>query len=269
MLNDWQITDTDVERTRVKSNYHAHNYLCGHADGTVTDYVAEAVRGGMEIIGISDHCVSPRCRYDPYMTPKTMRTQYLPQFDEARALYGSDIKILAGAEIEYFDGFDAYYKDILSALDYLVLGQHEYMLGDEQRNSFFDIQDEADAVAYCENVIRGLRTGYFSVLAHPDLMCYREPEITPAVEDAFERMIVEAKNSGVAVELNANGCRSHWRRYPTDLLIGICKKHDVPVVVSSDAHQPKELCDKHTKGVLAYALKRGLNVTDAIRLPKK
>ena len=41
------------------SNYHSHIALCGHAVGTVEDYVKEAIRNGYEEIGISDHAPIP------------------------------------------------------------------------------------------------------------------------------------------------------------------------------------------------------------------
>ena len=64
MLKDFSIPE-DWEKIQLVSNYHTHNYLCGHAGGTVLDYVGEAVAHGMRIIGISDHCLPPIETYDP------------------------------------------------------------------------------------------------------------------------------------------------------------------------------------------------------------
>ena len=41
------------------SNYHSHVALCGHAEGTVEDYVKEAIKHNFEEIGISDHAPIP------------------------------------------------------------------------------------------------------------------------------------------------------------------------------------------------------------------
>ena len=41
------------------SNYHSHVALCGHAEGTVEDYVLEAIKHNYEEIGISDHAPIP------------------------------------------------------------------------------------------------------------------------------------------------------------------------------------------------------------------
>ncbi|MBD5132697.1 MAG: PHP domain-containing protein [Clostridiales bacterium] len=267
MIKDYD-TRADVSGVRVKSNYHTHNYLCGHAGGEVCDYVAEAVRCGFEVIGISDHCVPPVGSYEPYITSSVLEAKYLSQFEPARELYGDKIKILSAVEIEYFAGHDDYYRDLLTKLDYLVLGQHEYMNGDLRCNSFCDGVTTGDIVAYCKCVKAGLKTGFFSVFAHPDLIFYQRPHITSEMARAFDGMIKTAVECGVAVELNANGIRYHGFRYPTDLLIDTCKKYDAPVVVSSDAHNLKYLNDEYTRGMLKYAQEHGLNVIDQIKLPE-
>ncbi len=258
------ITESECVSVRIASNFHTHNYLCGHAGGTVADYVREAVARGMQTIGISDHCIAPVGSYEPYFTPETMRELYLPQFDEARKLYGDRIEIAAGAEIEYFDGCDSYYRELLKDLDYLVLGQHEYMHGGRRRNSFCDGVGEDNIVAYFESVQAGIKSGYFAFVAHPDLIFYRRPNITDAIVDAFDKTVRTAVECGVPLELNANGIRSHGFRYPTDMLVDLCEKHGAKVIVSSDSHSPDALCDAYMRRLYAYAIKRGLNVVDRI-----
>lgn len=41
-----EIEDKEAEKVRITYNYHTHNYLCGHAAGTVCDYVKEAIKNG-------------------------------------------------------------------------------------------------------------------------------------------------------------------------------------------------------------------------------
>lgn len=252
----------------VKSNFHTHNYLCGHAGGTVSDYVKVAVEHGLRAIGISDHCIAPvnSPSPDPIVTADKFLDAYLPQFDEARKLYGNDIKIYTGAEIEYFDGYCEFYEYLLTKLDYLVLGQHEYMNGKAHRNSYVDGTSEDEVLAYFDSVRRGLNSGFFSVLAHPDLIFYHHPPITEAVIKSFDETVRTAVELDIPLELNANGVRSHGFRYPTDLLVDLCKKYDAKVVVSSDAHSPDALCDEYMCKLRAYAEKVGLNVVDSVNM---
>ena len=263
MLDDFdKLTTAEIGEVQIVSNFHTHNYLCGHAEGRVSDYVAEAVKNGLKEIGISDHCAPPVGTGEPYMTTETLRTDYLPQFREAEKLYGGKIKIFSGVEIDYFPDNDGYYENLLGYLDYLVLGQHEYLLGGFRKSSFCDGVDEENIIAYCEQVKRGLRTRLFAVLAHPDLIFYRVPEPTEKMKNAFGSVVAEAKALNVPLELNANGIRSHGFRYPTDLLIALCKKHNAKVIISSDCHAPRYLCDEYVKKLYAYAKKQKLNFAE-------
>ena len=126
----------------VKGNYHTHNYLCGHAGGTVSDFAEEAVKKGLIELGVSDHCKPPVDLNYPFLDLYTMDDAYLPQFDVARKKYEGKLKIFSGVEIEYFAGYDDYYKGLLSKLDYLVLGQHFYMRGATLRSSYCDGVDD-------------------------------------------------------------------------------------------------------------------------------
>lgn len=269
MLNDFdKITLTDAKDIKPKSNFHTHNYLCGHAEGNVSDYVAEAVKNGLEIIGISDHCAPSVGTKEPYLHEGTIKSKYLPQFEEAEKLYGDKIKILSGVEVDYFPNNDAYYKNLLGYLDYLLLGQHEYLLNGVRKCSFFDGVDEENIIAYFEQVKQGLRTELFSVLAHPDLIFYNVPQPTEKMINAFDSVVAEAKHSDIPLELNANGIRSHEFRYPTDLLVTLCKRHNAKVIISSDCHHPSELCDENVLKLYAYGRKYNLNIIKNIVLRK-
>lgn len=263
MLYDYE-TLLRGKRYRPKSNYHGHNYMCGHAAGTVCDYVKAAIESGLEVIGISDHCVPPIGSYEPYITLDTLVGEYLPQFAEAERKYGDKITIKKGVEIEFFPDCDEYYNKLLDKLDYLVMGQHEFLMNGSRMSSFFDGTDEKKVCAYLENVIRGIESGYFALVAHPDLILYRNPAITTAIERAFDNLVQSAKNNSVPLELNANGVRNHGFRYPTEILVRLCKKHGAPVVVSSDCHMPKEVCDGAMIDLYTYAKAKGLNVVDEI-----
>lgn len=258
--------DASVPDGTIKSNYHTHNYLCGHAVGTVSDYARAAAENGMQILGISDHCIPAIYTYDPYMTAKSMETDYLPQFDEAKKLYGDKIRILKGVETEYFSGHDDFYKSLKSKLDYMVLGQHLFEQDGEIKNSFFDGNCDGNIIAYFDSVIAAIESGLFDIIAHIDVIFYQCGDISKKAFCGFERAVKSASENGVALELNANGIRYHGFKYPTDALVTLCKKYGSRVVVSSDAHDPRFLCDKYTRALYAYAIENGLNlITDIFK----
>lgn len=262
MLKNFDKVNTDG--IKVVSNFHTHNYLCGHAEGTVCDYVKQAVEHGYKAIGISDHFSSHCDRDFVYVNFGNVDKSYLPQFDEAKARFGDKIKIYKGAEVAYYEGDDDYYTRLRGKLDYLVLGQHGYILNGVRKNSFFDGLDEKNIIAYCKQCVKALKTGLFAVFAHPDVIFYCNPEVSKDAARAFDDMIRVAVEQGVIVELNANGIRNAGFAYPTDLLADSCLKYNAKVVISSDCHQPRELYDMYVVRLYAYAKQLGLNVLDDI-----
>ena len=43
----------------MKANYHTHTERCRHAQGTEEDYIREALKAGVSILGFSDHAPFP------------------------------------------------------------------------------------------------------------------------------------------------------------------------------------------------------------------
>ena len=248
----------------VTSNYHTHNYLCGHAFGTVSDYVSQAVNRGYKVIGISDHFASHNDDSPLYITFDTLKTEYFPQFDEAEKQFGKATKILKSPEVPYYEGADDHYRGLRNELDYLVMGQHGYMLNGVRKNTFWDGVDEQNVIAYCRHCVKAIKTGFFTVFAHPDLIFYKRHPVTPAIAAEFDNMIKTAVGCGMITELNSNGIRNAQFKYPTDLLVDACIKYNARVVVSADCHIPSELGDGHVTELYAYAKARGLNVIDEI-----
>ncbi|MDE7107143.1 MAG: histidinol-phosphatase [Clostridiales bacterium] len=263
MIKNFSIPD-DWEKIQLVSNYHAHNYLCGHAGGTVSDYAEEAVNNGMRIMGISDHCLPPIETYDPYFSAYNIDKEYLPQFEAAKQLYGDKIKILRGVEIEYFKGHPDYYKRLTDKLDYMVLGQHLVRWDGQLYNSFVDGTDDQSVAAYFDNVCDAIESGLFAMVAHPDLIFYRLNKMTEYMVGAMEQTVKLAAEKKIPLELNSNGMRYHRNKYPTQQLVDLCQKYNARVVVSSDAHSPDALCDKYMRALYAYAKNIGLNVVDEI-----
>lgn len=84
-----------------KVNLHTHTRLCKHAEGDVKDYCAEAVRQGLDILGMSDH--SPLGDDSPVIDTRMFMheiQEYRRQVDEARKMY-PQLTVLAGFEVDF------------------------------------------------------------------------------------------------------------------------------------------------------------------------
>ena len=257
----YPIKTDEIKDVKITHNFHSHTYLCGHARGEVKDYVKEAVKNGFNKIGVSDHMKNPFNIHNPYMDMKVFYNSYLPQFTEAEKLFGDKIEILKGVEIEYGENYDDYYKELKDNLDYMVLGQHEFIYNSEVFNTFFDVKSEKTALAYLDNVSAGICSGYFKISAHLDVMFFSHFIPTDRVIYKMEEVVNLCKKKGVFLELNAQGTRYGENfSYPTDLLIEIIKKVNPKVVVSADAHSYEKLTDDNVKKLYYIAKKNGLDV---------
>ena len=157
----------------MKANYHTHTARCGHATGTDEDYVLAAIEQGFNELGFSDHVPWPY--QDGYTHPSVrMRVDQMPGYlNSVRALaaqYKDKIHILTGFECEYFPDYMNWLADMRAEnhLDYLILGNH-FDHDDEYGMYFGNIHTAAQLRRYVDSAVKGLETGLFSYLAHPDL----------------------------------------------------------------------------------------------------
>lgn len=229
-------------------NYHTHTKRCKHADGKDKKYVEEAIKGGLKILGFSDHA--------PYLFPNTdYYSTYRMEVDELheyahsiRALakeYEKDIRILCGFELEYYPEFHEREMAFLQQVkpDYLLMGQH--FIGNELSQIYAPRQSEDGMLsAYVSQVLEGLATGDFLYLAHPDLPGLRFSK--EAIEKEYTRLCEGAKALGIPLEINLLGIRS-GRQYPSRRFFEIAAKVGNDVILGADAHEPKTVRDPYSE----------------------
>ncbi len=240
-----------------KANYHTHIWLCRHASGRVVDYVKEAIKHNFNILGISDH--APFHVLDPYsqyrMTLDEFYNIYLHELDEG-VNYGKKhgLTVYRGLEMEYFEGYDEHFHDLLAHLDYLILGQH-YIPIKDRLVSVYALKTLDDIKIYANQVIKGLRSGYFSMLCHPDVCFWGIKNPTDEMYEALRPVIKECVKLNIPIEINANGIRRveleeglsardyNSYKYPRPKFWQMVAEEGATAIVESDAHDPKVLND--------------------------
>ncbi len=255
------------------SNYHSHVALCGHAEGTVEDYIKEAIKNNYEEVGISDHAPIPvyfvgeQMHHDLWlsqmMTKETFEKDYLKQLDYCIKKY-PNIKILKGLEVEFIPSKDFYYQYLLDNVDYLNLGVHYFFMNGEIVNTYGYLSEE-EIEGYVQTIEEALKTNYFSCLVHPDLYMYRIDEFT-SFHEAMARRIIEAciKND-VYLEINANG----GNRYPREEFWKIVTEYkEAKIVINSDAHYISNFHGDNIKRAMRFSEDLGLNVYEKMEIKK-
>lgn len=257
---------------RIKDNFHTHIYLCKHAAGNVEKYVKRAIILGYESIGISDH--GPILEhykekfYSRRMSFSEYHNIYLKEINEAKKKYSKQINILGALEIEYYDDMLDSYQKSLSELDYLILGQHNIELPDGTFKTVYQCNSKEDLELYTDKVIKGLNSGFFSILAHPDIFMMFYQKWDNLAISCAKKIIETAIKNKVLLELNANGIRKglittpegiETYKYPRiEFWRLVASYENAEIIISDDAHEVHHLNDEATKK--AYQIANELNL---------
>ena len=188
----------------MKTNFHTHNYRCGHAVGNVEDYVKVAINEGYSELGISDHAPVPSY-YEDRMKMEELG-EYLLEIGEAQKKYEDKIKIYKSLEIEYFPEWQEYYDELKKKLDYIILGLHAFRIeGESKIYNAWNIKEEKHVLAYGKYMVKAIESGNFDYIAHPDLYMVNYRNWTENCIEAAHIICKAAEKYNVPLEVNANG----------------------------------------------------------------
>lgn len=254
----------------MKINYHTHTNRCKHAVGTDREYIESAIGMGLTTIGFSDH--APFLYPDSYISYYKMEPYGIDEYFESllslREEYRGRIDIRIGFEAEYYEDI---FPETLALwrnypVEYLILGQHVlYNEYDKTRIPAIDYtEDTAHLEEYTDKVLRGLRTGRFSILAHPDLINYHGN--MDLYRDRMAQIIRTSKEYGVAVELNLLGIRAR-RNYPSDDFWSLVADISPTVVMGCDSHDPRDVATReNVEAGRRYLSRFGITPAEEIEL---
>ncbi|MDR0597494.1 MAG: PHP domain-containing protein [Treponema sp.] len=239
------------------ANYHTHTRWCRHGSGEIEEYIRAGIEGGLRELAFTEHIPLPG---DPDRL--RMRCDELDAFDrdlnDLIAKYASAIRIRKGLECEYYPDLLEYYEDLRDRLGYeiLLLGQHT---STDRRLDYFAISRPKDIGRYADEVCRGLETGFFTFLAHPDvpINSYLNPD-RPFM-DAMARIFRLCEERDIPVEINANG-QGRRRGYPCREVWELARNYKLRVLVCADAHHVPDLICKSVTQCEDLARELNLNL---------
>jgi len=92
----------------MKFDLHTHHERCGHATGTIEDYIRSAIDAGLTAIGISDHspyfAEKADCAQPGIAMAKSEFARYVEEVLQLKRKYEGRIEVLLGVESDFFSG---------------------------------------------------------------------------------------------------------------------------------------------------------------------
>jgi putative hydrolase len=198
---------------------HTHTIASGHGTScTIADMAKEAGKRGLSLLGITDHGPATMAAG----TPSYFRSlASAPRMRcGVRVCYGVELNIVD------FSGNVDLDENILSGLDYAIASIHHPNLQPGSRT--------ANTLAYR----LAMRHPAVKMIGHCDDTRYPVDYDELAAAAAEYGVILEVNNSS----LSPDGYRGDTRENNRALLAA-CRKHQVPVLLSSDSHGPAHIGD--------------------------
>ena len=219
--------------------FHVHTWRCGHASDEQDEaYIRKAVAMGAKYIIFTDHAPFPGNPFTNRM-PYEQLDSYLASLKYLKEKYRHKITVKTGLEIEYLPSFRDYYEELRAnkEIDMLMLGQHHY---EESRGQYFFHDSEMAYFGLGNATLKGMNTGLFDVVAHPDRIFKAHTHWCEAFDRISELMITIAMNRNIYLEKNTRSmCRLQSKEYRPEFWKLV--PADAKIIYGCDAHSTAEL----------------------------
>ena len=119
--------------------------------------------------------------------------------------------------------------------------------------NIYEIENTLDFIDYANSIVSAMDSGFFKIVAHPDIFFVNDFLWDENCEKACDIIINGALERDFLLEFNANGLRrgmSMFKNgkgyaYPNAKFFEKLSKTNVKVVINSDCHEPKQLFDSY------------------------
>ena len=243
------------------ANYHTHTWRCHHASGEERQYVENALKAGLKILGFADHApyIFPGGYYSRFRMDLGQLPEYVETVLALREQFAGQIEIPLGLETEFYPRHLPELLPFLrdQPLDYLILGQHFVNNEYDAPYNGLGSEDEGLLRQYVRQTCDAMNSGLFTYFAHPDLINFRGSG--NVFRHHMRDICIEARSCGVPLEFNLLGLAG-GRHYPNPLFWELAAEEGCAVILGRDAHRPEELLDEKTER-RALEILRDLDIT--------
>lgn len=239
----------------MKFDFHTHHERCGHARGTIRDYIEAAIKNGLDMIGISDHSPyfssSEDQAFPGIAMAKSQFPAYVNEVLRLKGEYQGKIEVLLGVESDFFPenvgdyrrNFDQYPFDYMIGSVHFSDGISIFKKG--RWDNLTNAQKIQAKETYYDLIQESARSGMFQILGHIDAMKGFYPAFTEIQTEAVEQTLKVIAECDIAIEINTSGkTKDSGGWYPSDEMLERALYHGVQVTFGSDAHDPERVGDE-------------------------
>lgn len=222
---------------------HNHTPLCNHAEGTIDEFIQNAIASNTKVFGFSDHAPMD---FDPKYRMKFEDMQnYERDVLFAKEKYKDKIEILLGYEVDYLPGhMDA--KVLNADVDYLIGSVHFIEGWGFDNPEFIGKWDEQDIdeiwQKYFDTIEAMAKTKLFDIVGHLDLIKVFKFMPNKDIVSMAKNALKAIKDADMTLELNVSGYRKDVQEaYPSKSLLNLAFELEIPITFASDAHKPTQV----------------------------
>lgn len=208
---------------------HAHTLASGHAYNTIYEMVRAAADKGLELLALTEHAMKmPGTCHEFYF----LNLKVLP-----RTMCGIEVFFGVEANIMDYEGTLDMRQGLLERMDVVIASLHTPCLkpGTKEQNT--------------SAILKAMENPAVNIIGHPDDSRYPVD---------YEALVLGAKEHHVLLELNNSSLNPLGARQdplPNDILmLELCRKHEVPIIMNSDAHCAEDVGNHSFTDVLIAEL---------------
>ena len=242
----------------MKSDYHMHTTF---SDGkaSIVEMVVAAIDKGLDQITFTDHMPLP---FDNVYAMRVDDIEkYKQEIDQVKKNNFGKIKINQGIEIDFLlESIPWVQSFVDKGWDHIILSVHTIyknnqplsVNGTEEEFKFllqnFNFEVKELCKQYYKIIQTAIQSGWFDIVGHLDVIkkynvdqqYFKENE--PWYRDMVMETLDVIKNQGAKMEINMSGLNDPVKQqHPSKWIIQEAVKRNIPLVLSSDAHNPKSI----------------------------
>jgi len=234
----------------MRLDYHMHTTF-SDGNNDLSEYVAEAIKKGIDEIGFSDHI---HLQKENWSMDHAALPSYVSNID--RLDNNSQISVKTGLEVEFIpDKMDGLMRLINRFdFDYLIGSIHhigDWLVDNEKYIEEWKRRDVDQVYEQYFNLIQNMaRTRLFDIVGHLDLVKKFGFRPRRDISGLLLETVEAISKGGMCIEINTGGLRKPCcELYPSERLLKMCFDNGIFVTFGSDAHSPKDVGSDLDKAV--------------------